>query len=270
MGQIRIANDAVGYLAQAVRAGDTRLVLDDASAFPALKAGDWCNLTIGSQADGHKEVVKCTNREGSQITCQALRHDYRQHTMVALQFCVETLQDILAESRQDRIGRFVWSALGARNEPNALCCDGAEYSRSDYHTIYTMHGPDGTHILGPGNGSTTFNIPDARGRFVRMVDDGAGIAPDARNRLAMFPDHSNPGDVPGSIEDDQNREHTHTINRDSLENNGGRDRHGYVQTDDSEVHTADPEQARPDALSSSGGAEARPKNIALRLFMYYR
>lgn len=253
-----VSHIEVGTGTSPVASTDTRLQLP--LHRQSLKAGDWCNLTIGSQADGHKEVVKCTAIEGNTITGQALRLGYRSGTLVALQFCVETVQDIVAGIRQDWIGRFFWSALDASDEPSALCCDGAEYSRSEYRTIYTMHGPDGTYILGPGNGSTTFTMFDAQGRY----------RPRCRPWLAMFPDHSNSGDVPGSIEDDQNRQHTHTINRGSTENKGGRDRHGYVQTDTTDVHTADPEQAKADALSISGGDEAQPKNVALRLFMYYR
>ena len=48
-------------------------------------------------------------------------------------------------------------------------CDGAEYSRSTYSVLFGVVGS----TFGAGNGSTTFNVPDLRGR----VPLGAGSAP---------------------------------------------------------------------------------------------
>jgi len=44
---------------------------------------------------------------------------------------------------------------------NWLFCDGAAISRSTYSALFTAIGT----TFGPGNGSTTFNLPDIRGRF---------------------------------------------------------------------------------------------------------
>lgn len=47
--------------------------------------------------------------------------------------------------------------------PGYLLCDGATYSRTTYITLFAVIGT----IYGAGNGSTTFNIPDFRGRYPR-------------------------------------------------------------------------------------------------------
>lgn len=70
-----VSHIEVGTGTSPVASTDTRLQLP--LHRQSLKAGDWCNLTIGSQADGHKEVVKCTAIEGNTITGQALRLGYR-------------------------------------------------------------------------------------------------------------------------------------------------------------------------------------------------
>jgi hypothetical protein len=44
-----------------------------------------------------------------------------------------------------------------------LECNGAAVSRTTYSTLYSVIGT----IFGVGNGSTTFNLPDLRGQFVR-------------------------------------------------------------------------------------------------------
>lgn len=54
-----------------------------------------------------------------------------------------------------------------------LLCDGGQYSRTDYLELFTAIGT----TYGTGNGSTTFNIPDLRGYFVRgsgTNSDGTG------------------------------------------------------------------------------------------------
>lgn len=50
-------------------------------------------------------------------------------------------------------------------------CDGAELSRADYAALFSAIGT--TH--GVGNGTTTFNIPDARGRTLIGAGTGTGL-----------------------------------------------------------------------------------------------
>lgn len=51
-----------------------------------------------------------------------------------------------------------------------LKCDGAAVSRTTYARLFDDIGT----YYGAGDGSTTFNVPDVRGEFVRGWDDGAG------------------------------------------------------------------------------------------------
>lgn len=51
-----------------------------------------------------------------------------------------------------------------------LICDGRAISRTEFAALFAAIG--GTY--GAGNGSTTFNIPDCRGRVIAGVDGGAG------------------------------------------------------------------------------------------------
>lgn len=52
-----------------------------------------------------------------------------------------------------------------------LLCDGSALSRTSYSTLFEAIGT----AYGAGNGSTTFNIPDLRGEFIRGVDNGRGV-----------------------------------------------------------------------------------------------
>jgi hypothetical protein len=62
-----------------------------------------------------------------------------------------------------------------------LLCDGAAVSRTTYSDLFAITGIR----FGNGNGTTTFNVPDFRGRFLRAADNGAGRDPEAANRTAM-------------------------------------------------------------------------------------
>lgn len=52
-----------------------------------------------------------------------------------------------------------------------LLCDGSAISISAYINLYNVIG----NAYGNGNGSTTFNIPDLRGEFIRGADNGRGV-----------------------------------------------------------------------------------------------
>ena len=52
-----------------------------------------------------------------------------------------------------------------------LLCNGSAVSRSEYADLFAICGT----IYGNGDGSTTFNLPDLRGEFVRGLDNGRGV-----------------------------------------------------------------------------------------------
>ena len=52
-----------------------------------------------------------------------------------------------------------------------LECDGAAVSRTTYAALFSAIGT----VYGAGNGSTTFNVPDLRGEFIRGWDHGRGV-----------------------------------------------------------------------------------------------
>jgi len=52
-----------------------------------------------------------------------------------------------------------------------LECNGQAVSRTQYPELFTAIGI----VYGAGNGTTTFNVPDLRGEFIRGADNGKGI-----------------------------------------------------------------------------------------------
>lgn len=128
-------------------------------------------------------------------------------------------------------GALIWYA--ANSPPtNYLECNGAAISRTTYAALFTAIGT----TFGVGNGSTTFNIPDLRGEFVRGWDNGRGV---------------DSGRAFGSYQADELKSHSHTIP--SFTNNfvGSRPLRGQINA------------GADFSTNATGGVETRPRNYAL-------
>lgn len=66
-------------------------------------------------------------------------------------------------------GRLAWSAVGAL-EPGYVVPDGSAVSRTAYAALFAALGT----FYGAGDGATTFNLPDLRGRTLFAPDGGVG------------------------------------------------------------------------------------------------
>jgi len=79
--------------------------------------------------------------------------------------------DILKRlSNDDIIGAV--TAFPTQTAPSGwLECNGAALSRTAYANLFAIIGT----TFGEGDGSTTFNLPDLRGEFIRGLDNGRGV-----------------------------------------------------------------------------------------------
>lgn len=136
------------------------------------------------------------------------------------------------------------SAYAGSSQPAGfLFCRGQAVSRTTYARLYAAIGD----TYGAGNGSTTFNVPDLRGEFIRGFDAGRGV---------------DTGRVLGSAQAHMTASHTHTAS------SGAAGAHGHTNTMSSEgghnhTGTTDPGGAHQHNLTSidssgaAGGTEAR-------------
>lgn len=137
-----------------------------------------------------------------------------------------------AETQQFQpAGNVAWTAR-ATAPSGWLVADGSAVSRTTYAALFSAIGS----LYGAGNGTTTFNLPDLRGEFVRGADMGRGV---------------DVGRAIGSAQGQAIQSHTHG-GVPVLQADVDRGSSGSAFSLDDIGQTA-----------STGGTETRPRNIAL-------
>ena len=130
--------------------------------------------------------------------------------------------------------------------------NGAAISRSTYSALFAVLGT----TFGVGDGSSTFNLPDARGEFIRGWAHGSANDPDRAARTNRG--DGTTGDVVGSKQLSENKAHTHTYSDFNDYVNcpvgGGYRLHDAVTTK---------------TTNSTGGGESRPRNTNRMIIIKY-
>lgn len=103
-------------------------------------------------------------------------------------------------------------AFGGDNQhiPNGwLLCDGSEVDNTDplFINLFNVIG----YNWGTSNHSNLFNLPDARGVFLRGVTYGGASDPEADLRMPSA-NGANGGNAVGSLQVDDLKSHTHRMN----------------------------------------------------------
>lgn len=156
----------------------------------------------------------------------------------------------LTEGALSTVGGKIWDA-GNNDMVSAICpfplhqppsgwlkCNGAAISRDLYSNLFSKIGT----MFGAGDGSTTFNLPDLRGEFVRAFDDARGVDLGrslGSHQMDEFRSHSH-GGVPARYTDGDRGTVSSTFSVDDM-----------------------------GSTFSSGGNETRPRNVALLYCIKY-
>lgn len=156
-----------------------------------------------------------------------------------------------------------------------MTCNGSVISRTEFAGLYAAIGTS----WGTGDGSTTFNLPDLRGLFLRGVSQGSGHDPDAGDRLSSpYTSGGNGGDTVGSYQGDQAGPHGHSASQ-GAHNHGGINiyfgesgtggAHRGANTS-SFIHTLGNVNVQPEIMVGSlMTSEARPKNAYVNWIIKY-
>lgn len=116
----------------------------------------------------------------------------------------ENYTDTSVNSAFANMSGIVFAFAGTSAPTGWLLCDGSAISRTTYADLFARIGT----AHGSGDGSTTFNLPDYRGRFLRGRDGGSNRDPDRASRTAMNAG-GNTGDNVGTLQGSQYGSHQH-------------------------------------------------------------
>jgi len=150
-----------------------------------------------------------------------------------------------------------------------LLCDGTSYDGSDGSQYRELYLVIRTNFGGSGE---TFNVPDLRGKFLRGVDNGAGIDPDSSTRTALMAG-GNSGDTVGSYEEDAFQGHYHQFfGRTAPETYGS----GSNHCEDEAITSVDNHlqfigNPKSDGVNGTPrvSSETRPLNVAVNYIIKY-
>ena len=161
-----------------------------------------------------------------------------------------------------------------------LECDGAAVSRTTYSALFAIIGI----AYGSGNGSSTFNLPDLRGEFIRGFDHGKGV--DSGRGIATFQPADNAShnhfastttSTTSSLASNSHNhgiEITHTATSVTAVGNQSDDRMGLIDfsggnhpvrynTENASVSAGVNSSSSSSTTIGNQGSEARPRNVTM-------
>jgi microcystin-dependent protein len=134
---------------------------------PSAVAGQWVVINQSAASSFDLRIKNAANAAFVTIPRGEARLVYSDGTTVVFS---ETRQVI--PNMEIAPGAIVMFATGSA-PTGWLSANGAAVSRTTYAALFAVIGT----YYGAGNGSTTFNVPDLRGEFLRSLDEGRGIDP---------------------------------------------------------------------------------------------
>lgn len=148
------------------------------------------------------------------------------------------------------VGAVIWVATSTA--PNGfLKANGAAVSRTTYAALFAALGTQ----FGAGDGSSTFNVPDLRGEFIRGWDDSRGVDSGrtfGSNQSGMVGPHNHTVNDPG---------HSHSVNINVYQQGAG----SNAATDmaNRAGNTQSSTETTGISINNNSGTETRPRNVAL-------
>ena len=143
-----------------------------------------------------------------------------------------------------------------------LLCDGSAVSRTTYSTLFASIGVS----YGYGDNSTTFNIPDCRGMFLRGVSGSSGNDPDASSRTAANTGGATGNNV-GSLQGNTFTSHSHGVTDPGHAHTvqasyfGGPNQYVATNGDPSSYTSPTTTVTTGISINNNGGSETRPLNL---------
>lgn len=211
-------------------------------------AESWCNTTGGKHVfELSFDIGKEAKNIYISLNCQAnaavieISRIYANIGAVATQGLECIVNGVIGETKQYLVTE------NAPAEELSLCTKGGprELTENETRLNSVVAGRFG---LGANNRSM---LPDMRGYFVRVWNNGATIDPDAKDRKPLGDGSKNTGDHVGTWQEDEFKEHLHEIKFSP----------GTEVTGGKETILTPVNKLKKDETEKTGGQETRGKNV---------
>jgi microcystin-dependent protein len=245
VGASEIGTDAVAADEIAAGAVGTSEIATDGVGTAEISSGAVDADEIAANAVGTSEIAT-DGVDGGEIATNAVQTDEIENATILV-------EDLAAEvtNAGKAVGEiFAFSGISCPTYSREA--NGAAVSRTTYSALFAVI----AETWGQGDNSTTFEIPDFRGRFMRGWDHATSRDPDAASRTADNTGGAT-GDNVGSYQDHEYESHTH-----SEEGSSGSFNFGTGAGD------SDVQNPTTNSTGSSGGNETRPKNLYVLYCVY--
>lgn len=127
-----------------------------------------------TNSNGHFEIVTVTSKTASSVLHGATLYDHSTEEEVRMAFIASEFDSIAASiatlvSNADICPRGAIMPFAGSSAPTGwFLCDGSAISRTTYASLFSLIGT----TFGVGDGSTTFNLPNSKGRIPMGYDSG--------------------------------------------------------------------------------------------------
>ena len=228
------SNGTAHYLVELARVDTSETITDLRQSEPitgalvkqfALRNGDYENLRARATTKEDVDLGELPNAKSDDPGSDSSE-------ILATTKALNAMRKIIADSEVGRIGTFAM----ATPPPGWFRANGAAVSRTVYAALFAKIGT----TYGSGDGVNTFNLPDPRGKFIRVLDDGRGI---------------DVGRVLGSSQADETRSHNHAGNAAGA---GGHTHGAWSDTQGAHTHNVHYGDLTPDGADY--GTPGEPRN----------
>lgn len=250
---VLFTNNASATIAASVTSSDVTITLASGQGgeFPSPGIDQWFYATLVDSSN-NLEIVKCTARSADTLTVIRGRDGTTARAFAAGSLIEVRLVAAALADFQAMIVPYAHPAGSVQSfamvtPPSGwLKANGALISRTTYSTLFSAIGT----TFGGGDGSTTFALPDLRGEFIRNWDDARGV--DA-------------GRVFGSSQSQAYQAHNHNTSPFLGTINFSRAQWAA----DGLAFLTSEAGGGPGYVTTEGGAETRPRNLALLACIKY-
>ena len=250
----------------------------------ALRNGDYLHLRARGTKKEDVGLSELPNAKSDDPTTDS-------SDILATTKALNALRQAIADSE---VGKIFMVAMDTP-PPGAFRANGAAVSRTVYAALFAKIGTR----YGAGDGVSTFNLPDPRGKFIRVLDDGRGIDPGrllGSNQADEIRSHAHGASSAGAgghthaASSDIQGEHTHNVHYGNITPDGAdlsatnEPRNPLNGTDAPTVATATTkagehahnitinavgDHSHVITVNATGGSETRPQNIAFLACIKY-